>query len=98
MSGSRQRDWLRGILEGAPSILFLVLSQNHFDIRVAGWAGAALAALVLIGFSVLRVPQNQVPKVCMASGGAVIIPAIEPTPNSATLKPSSANACLHLGP
>jgi hypothetical protein len=60
VSGSRQREWLRGILEGAPSILFLLLLQNHFDMRIAGWTGAALAALVLVGFGVVRVPQNPI--------------------------------------
>jgi hypothetical protein len=60
VSGSRQREWLRGILEGSPSILFLLLSQNHFDMRLAGWTGATLAAAVLVGFGVLRVPQNPI--------------------------------------
>jgi hypothetical protein len=36
------------------------LSQNHFDIRLAGWAGAALAAIVLVAFSVLRMHQNPI--------------------------------------
>jgi hypothetical protein len=36
------------------------LSQSHFDIRVAGWAGAALAAIVVVGFSVLRMHQNPI--------------------------------------
>jgi hypothetical protein len=60
VSGSRQREWMRDILEGAPSILFLALWQSNVDIKFSGWAGAALAAIVLIAFRVFRLPYNPI--------------------------------------
>ena len=60
MSGSRQREWVTDILEGAPSILFLALWQSNVDIRFAGWGAAALAAMVLIGFRFFRVSHNPI--------------------------------------
>jgi hypothetical protein len=58
VSGSRQREWFTDILEGLPSILFLALWQSN--VKFAGWAGAALAAIVLIGFRLFRLPYNPI--------------------------------------
>ena len=60
MPVSRQREWLTDIVEGAPSILFLALWQSDVDIRFTGWAAAALAATVLIGFRLFRVSYNPI--------------------------------------
>jgi hypothetical protein len=60
MSGSRQREWATDIREGLPSIVFLALWQSSVDMRFAGWAGAAIAAIVLIGFLLFRLPYNPI--------------------------------------
>jgi hypothetical protein len=57
---SRQREWATDILEGLPSLLFLALSQSGVDLKFAGWAGAALAGVVLVGFRFCRLPYNPI--------------------------------------
>lgn len=58
MPAQRQREWVSGVLEGAPSILFLALWRSNIDGEVAGWIGSGLAAALLIGFRLRRVPYN----------------------------------------
>lgn len=58
MQGSRQREWLADILEGAPSLLFLAFLRSGVDMEIAGWIGTALSAMVLIGFRWCRVRFN----------------------------------------
>lgn len=61
MTGSRQREWMADVLEGLPSIVFLALWRGEMvDPAAAGWTGSALAAAVLIGFSLRRVAFNPV--------------------------------------
>jgi len=60
VSRSRQREWVTDILESVPSILFLALWRSNADMELAGWAGAALAMMVLIGFRLFRVPYNPI--------------------------------------
>jgi hypothetical protein len=57
---SQQKEWLTGALESAPSVAFLALWQGQAGLETAGWAGAALAAAVLIGFLLFRVPYNPI--------------------------------------
>ena len=60
MAGSRQRDWATDFLEGSPSIVFLALWQSNVNLELAGWAAAALAAIVLIGFRIIRRPYSPI--------------------------------------
>jgi hypothetical protein len=58
MRTSPQREWAIDILEAAPSIIFLALWRAGLDMQLAGWTGAALAAIQLIGFYRFRIPDN----------------------------------------
>lgn len=60
MSGSRQREWMTDVLESVPSIVFLALWRSDVDAELAGWIGSGLAAALLIGFRLCRVPCNPV--------------------------------------
>lgn len=60
MSGSRQREWATDILESLPSILFIALWQSGIDIKFSGWVSAVLAAIVLVGFRLYRLPYSPI--------------------------------------
>lgn len=60
MQSSEQREWLTGALESAPSVAFVALWQSQVGLEAAGWSGAALAAVVLVGFRLYRVPYSPI--------------------------------------
>lgn len=57
---SRQREWMTGLLESLPSIVFLVLWRGGADAELSGWVGSGLAAALLVGFWLRRTHCNPV--------------------------------------
>jgi hypothetical protein len=60
MSTSLQRAWATDIVEAIPSVVFLALWRSDMDMQLAGWIGAVLAAVQLIGFRYYRVQYNPI--------------------------------------
>lgn len=60
MSTSLQRAWATDIVEAIPSVVFLALWRSDMDMQLAGWIGAALAAIQLIGFRYFRLQYNPI--------------------------------------
>lgn len=60
MNSRNQTELLRDILQGAPSLAFLVLWQSGLNIELAGWVGSISAALVLGGFWLLSIRQDPI--------------------------------------
>lgn len=47
-------------MEATPSIIFLALWRSDVDMQLAGWIGATLAAIQLVGFRGLRIQFNPI--------------------------------------
>lgn len=60
MTGSKQKQLLADVLEGLPSIVFILLWRQSGDLELAGWAGAGLALIALAGLRYLRAHMNPV--------------------------------------
>ena len=60
MQLTRQQEWITDLMETAPSIIFLVLWRGGWDPELAGWTGSFLAAALLIGFRLRRIPYNSI--------------------------------------
>jgi|GEM_PF-1354175 len=60
MSSSHQKQWIADLLEGLPSIVFILLWRQGGDLETAGWAGSALALGVFVVFGVLKVGMHPV--------------------------------------
>ena len=60
MNSTNQKELLRDILQGAPSLAFLVSWQSGLDIELAGWIGSISAALVLGGFQLRSIRQDPI--------------------------------------
>lgn len=60
MNSSSQKELITDVLQGVPSLAFLVLWQSGLEIELAGWIGSALAALVLIGFWLRGIRQDPI--------------------------------------
>ena len=53
MANTQQKQWLADILESLPSVIFILVWRQGGDLETAGWAGSALALVVLVGFALL---------------------------------------------
>jgi len=47
MTQSQQKRWLTDLLEGVPSVVFIVLWRQSGDLETAGWVGAGTALAIL---------------------------------------------------
>lgn len=54
MERSQQKQWFTDLLEGLPSIAFILLWRQWGDLELAGWVGSGLALFVFGAFFHLR--------------------------------------------
>ncbi|MEM8700817.1 MAG: hypothetical protein AAGF82_03250 [Pseudomonadota bacterium] len=57
---SHQQQWLLDILEGLPSVAFLLVWRQTGDLELAGWCGAALALISFVLFFAAKSKMNPV--------------------------------------
>lgn len=57
---SHQQQWLQDILEGLPSVAFLLVWRQSGDLELAGWCGALLALISFVLFFAARSRMNPV--------------------------------------
>lgn len=60
MDRSQQKQWLTDLLEGVPSITFILLWRQMGDLEFAGWVGSALALFTFAVFLKLRTRMHPV--------------------------------------
>lgn len=57
---SHQQQWLQDILEGLPSVAFLLVWRQSGDLEFAGWCGALLALVAFLVFYTVKSKMNPV--------------------------------------
>lgn len=57
---SRQRLWLTDLLEGLPSVAFILLWRQSGELELAGWVGSGLALVAFAVFFAMRARMNPV--------------------------------------
>ena len=57
---TQQRQWLTDILEGLPSVAFILAWRQSGDLQLAGWTGTGVAVLVFVCFRVFRLKVHPV--------------------------------------
>ncbi|QDG76531.1 hypothetical protein [Labrenzia sp. PHM005] len=60
MTHSKQKRWLTDLLEGLPSIVFILLWRQSGDIETAGWLGSGVALGVLAVLVYLKAKMHPV--------------------------------------
>ncbi|MCV0424322.1 MAG: hypothetical protein K5905_02515 [Roseibium sp.] len=60
MEKSQQKQWFTDLLEGVPSIAFILLWRQGGDLEFAGWVGSGLALGVFAVFRLLRARMHPV--------------------------------------
>ena len=56
----KQRQWLFGIVESAPSLIFVGLWRSGFDLETAGWIGTGLTSVALLALRFRRQPYDTI--------------------------------------